>query len=69
MQVDLKSECFTPESRYFTFINIRWWCDLQKHIVKHCSIVEIVMWIFVFHLTEIALLNGTVQKVLEWGLG
>jgi hypothetical protein len=23
MQVDLKSECFTPESRYFTFINIR----------------------------------------------
>jgi hypothetical protein len=23
IQVDLKSECFTPESRYFTFINIR----------------------------------------------
>jgi hypothetical protein len=32
-------------------------------------LVEIVMWIFVFHPAEFALLNGTVPKVLEWGLG
>jgi hypothetical protein len=30
--------------------------------------VEIVMWIFVFHPTEIALLNSTVENMLEWGL-
>ena len=42
--------------------------ELPEINVKQCSIVEIVMWIFVFHPTEIALLNSTVENMLEWGL-